>query len=474
MKIISLTIKNIGKIADETIKLDKPLILFYGQIRAGKSTILNAVKWCLGGAFPSDIIRHGSREARVCIVFDGGSISREWYIAKDQTTKAKSVQFIRDGKLVDKPAAEIAKLLNPFQLNQDHLRNMGEAERKAFLVDLFAVKTDDLDDEAARAEATARELRAKIKGYGDIDLTPVEAVPVDALMTQREAVVKAHTAQVAAWTAEYQAAMRRHADAKASVKVDNDAIEKYNQTVEGVMERRAERSDAFKTQAARVAELKRELLAIEQAVAMAQEAERKDVVWLAAHTMKHLKAEAPAPDTSELQRKMYSSPDTAAIDAKIGAAGAAAVKFEQFQRNKTRAAARRTDELQLLTLEARQRDIKKERAARLQGISQQSGIANLEFDEAGNVVYEGTSAGMLSTSQVQRLSTDLSGLYPPGMGVEILDRGESLGQSIFDYVEIAKKRSTTILATIVGEKPAAIPAEIGVFVVNDGRVERQL
>ena len=43
MKLQSLTIKNIGIIADTTIKLDKPLLLFYGEIRQGKSTILAAI-----------------------------------------------------------------------------------------------------------------------------------------------------------------------------------------------------------------------------------------------------------------------------------------------------------------------------------------------------------------------------------------------------------------------------------------------
>ena len=45
MKPTKLVIKNIGKIADETIAIDKPLILFYGEIKQGKTTILNCVRW---------------------------------------------------------------------------------------------------------------------------------------------------------------------------------------------------------------------------------------------------------------------------------------------------------------------------------------------------------------------------------------------------------------------------------------------
>jgi DNA repair exonuclease SbcCD ATPase subunit len=45
MKIQKLIIKNIGIIEDTTIEFNKPLLLFYGEIRQGKTTILNAVRW---------------------------------------------------------------------------------------------------------------------------------------------------------------------------------------------------------------------------------------------------------------------------------------------------------------------------------------------------------------------------------------------------------------------------------------------
>ena len=43
MKLKTLTIKNVGLIADTVIQLDKPLLLFYGEIRQGKTTILNVL-----------------------------------------------------------------------------------------------------------------------------------------------------------------------------------------------------------------------------------------------------------------------------------------------------------------------------------------------------------------------------------------------------------------------------------------------
>jgi hypothetical protein len=52
----------------------------------------------------------------------------------------------------------------------------------------------------------------------------------------------------------------------------------------------------------------------------------------------------------------------------------------------------------------------------------------------------------------------------------LLDRAESLGKSIFEYIDRAKAEKKTIMATIVGERPAKVSPEIGVFVVEDGRV----
>ena len=108
----------------------------------------------------------------------------------------------------------------------------------------------------------------------------------------------------------------------------------------------------------------------------------------------------------------------------------------------------------------------------MRSISQSTGIDGLEFDEEGNFVYEGTQAGMLSTSQLMRLSAELSVKYPEGFGLELIDRGESLGKSIFEFVNRAERDERTILATIVGDKPADVPDNIGVFVVEDGKVKK--
>jgi DNA repair ATPase RecN len=425
MKVTRLIIKNIGKIADETIELNKPLILFYGEIRQGKTTILNSVRWVCGGSFPSDIIRHGQAGASIQLEFQGGVISRSFYKSKSGETKGRDIIFVRNGKPVPSPVAEIRRFLNPFLLDQDYLRNMGEVDRKKFFTELFAVDTSDLDTEAFECEQKARELRAKIKGYGEIDLTPIKAIDAAPL---REELRKIRS---------------DHETARGRVQMENQSIRESNREIE---ERDAER------------------ISLEEEIG---EAEAKLKSLRADHeaVKKWLVGKKPSPFRNE-----PTMPDTSEVEAKIGEASAQQVRVEQYSRNVARDKDRKADNAALLETEKRQREIKAERAAKLKGITDSCAIKELAFDEAGNFTYQGTEAGMLSTSQIMRLSSELSALYPEGFGLDLIDRGESLGKSIFGFIDRAKAEKKTILATIVGEKPTKIPEEIGVFVVDDGKL----
>lgn len=460
MKVLSLTIKNVGLIADTTIKFDKPLILFFGAIQNGKTTILNAVRWCFGGAVPSALIRHGAREASVCLEFEEdagkGSITREWYINKEQQLATRGVTFIRAGKVVPKPVDAIKMLLNPFLLNQNHLQEMGEVERKRFFTELFHVDTKELDGELLTAAREASELRTKIKMYGDIDLTPVEKPNVTALREKLSSVKIKHAGEVKRWRAELAEIQAKHQAELQDVARQNEEITKSNrnrsQMVSGIESALAEIVDLEK----RIEELRGRVASWQ--AALEETPERGLIVT------------PDAPDTSALEAKIATQPDTAELEAQISNAAAQEVRYENHQKALARAKARTEDELKLVALEKRQREIKAAKTAKLKGIGESSGVPGLAFDEEGEFSYQGTAAGMLSTSQLMELSTLLSGLYPPGFGIDLLDRAESLGTSIFKYVDRAKAEGKTILATIVGEAPAEVPENIGVYVVEAGKV----
>lgn len=433
MKVKQLIIKNIGIIEDEIIDLDKPLILFYGEIKQGKTTILNAVKWVFGGSYPSDIIRHGAKDASVKLVFDNGSITREWYINKAGEVADRPISFILNGSVVKRPVDEIKKFLNPYLLDNEYLKKMTETERRSYFTQLFGVDTSDLDKEALKAESDAKDLRAKIKGYGEIDLTEINPVDAGELRAKREAIYRANKETVD----------KRNLDLKAVLNANN-AIENVKH----------EKAQAIQE----ISNIEKQIIQLQQSISTKRNEIEASDKWL----LEHPYMEEPEPALLQ---------DTSDIDRQISEAAAVAVRYEQYLKNKKRAEERAADEVRLAGIEARQRQIKKEKVAKLKDISDSCGVSGLSFDESGNFIYDGTFAGMLSTSQIMKLSSELSALYPQGFGMELIDRAESLGKSIFQFIERAEKEEKSILATIVGEKPAAIPDNIGVFVVENGRIQ---
>jgi len=465
MKAIKLTVKNIGIIADAVIELNKPLLLFYGEIRQGKTTILNSVKWVFGGTFPTDIIRRGESEASIRLDLDCGSILRTFYVARDGSTKARPVIYEKGGVPVRDAVAEIKRLLNPFLLDQDYLKSMSELERKKYFVSLFAVDTSELDKEIVATESKAVETRSKLKAYGNIDLTKVPEPPdVASLMAARVSVIALHSeaqqrihGELAKRRNDYAAALRVVQESNHVIRSENEARAKAERDV-------ADGEARISGWLLEIEALKNKIRAEETGGALLRDA-------LLRYEVRIEQPLPAAPDTGDLERQLSASADTAEIDAKLRQADADRVRFEHYQMNQARQRDREADEALLLSLEATTREFRAKRIARLKSLSEATGIPGLEFDEAGNFIYEGCQAGMLSTSQLMRLSSQLSSLYPEGFGIDLIDRAESLGRSVFEFVEQAKAENKTILAAIVGEKPAMVPADVGVFVVQGGEVK---
>jgi hypothetical protein len=180
----------------------------------------------------------------------------------------------------------------------------------------------------------------------------------------------------------------------------------------------------------------------------------------------------PAPlDTAAIDSRINAIADTSDLETAINAATANEVRREQYIRNVARAEARDADNRRILDLEKEQRELKDKKIAKLASYSETCGVPGMSFDEHGSFSFEGSTPGMLSTSQVMRLSEYLSALYPEGFSLSLIDRGESLGKSVFGLAERAKKEEKTIMVTVVGEKPAKIPDDVGVFVVENGMLK---
>lgn len=452
MKVKSITIKNIGLIENETIEFNKPLLLFYGDIRQGKTTILNAVRWAFGGSFPADIIRHGQTEAVIDIVFDNGSINRSFYVNKEGETTARPQNIVLNGRVAK--VSDLKQFLNPFLLNQNHLADMNKKdERSNFIIDLFGVNTTDIDTNIINNMREASELRAKIKGYGEIVLTEVEKPELEKLYAELDEckkVIQEHIASVNLQNEE----LKRELQNKKQTLLDE--VLKFN-SEQDVKKQSIETNRSMLNEVF----LKVKGTIFEKCFDI-DGAKRILETLPAALEKKSTVINLPEPTYHAVNNE-----EQLRIEGEINNAKLQQIKYEQYLKDKSRFDAKEADQLKLKELEQSGRNLQKQRIGKLSEINGK--IAGLEANENG-LFFESTSFDMLSTSQIMNLSSQLSGLYPDGFGLELIDRGESLGKSIFEFVKRAESEQKTILAAIVGERPANVPENIGVFVVDNGKI----
>ena len=491
MQITSLTIHNVGIIDNFKLKQPRPLNLFYGDIKQGKTTILNAIRWAFGGEYPADLMRHGQTEAWVQIEADDDGcallIRREWFLNKEGVCTNRPLVFKRNGVDQPRPSETLKRFLNPFIMDDRYFVDMTPLEKGRFLCRMFNMDTRAEDKAIGEKSEEASQLRVTIKGYGEI--IPVEVSPVDPakLIERRRAVVEEHAklravavAEKDAITAKHDAACQAvrdaHAEAVRKVAETNSLATAANVQRQKAVDMLGKRQNAATTIECEIAALEEQLAAKRAALTEAQQAVARANAWILAHPQQDLVAEPSqpamptAPDVSAIQARVDALPETEEIDTAIQRAGAINEQHKAFLKDKARLDAKTADESHLLELEREQAALKQEKVAKLAKIGAESGIPTLVFLDGGDFEFDGTSSAMLSDSQNMLLTEHLKGKYPEGFNISLVDRGESLGKSVMTLVKRAEEKHTTIFCSVVGERPAVVPDDVGAFVVEKGKV----
>jgi hypothetical protein len=320
-------------------------------------------------------------------------------------------------------------------------------------VELFQVETDGLDNEIIRAETSAQNLRSRIKIYGDARVEFVEKPDFEGLQAKKKQV-----------EAELE-------EQKAAIKPENEAI---------LAKHEADQRRAY----TEVTDFNNEQKLKDSAI--------RDLKRLAYNTFESFKGTviAPAFNIDEANKiidklpkpeptktvQILPTPELLTVDEsglieinqQIAALDIQKVRYDNYLKESAR-----EDEKMKLTGELKELT-EKIRVMRIEKAHKQSNIngiiEGLEYKDF-QLRYENTTFEMLSTSQLMKLSSLLSSLYTDSFGLELIDRGESMGKSIFGLIEKAEKEDKNILVTIVGEKPANIPDKVGVFVVENGEIK---
>jgi len=425
MKISSIEIKNIKKIKNAVIKIDKALTLFLGEIKQGKTTILDAFMLCCGGNTPTDLLTHGTDDGYIKITLSPvGYIKRSFFRDKNGNTAAKpKIEYVDiNGEIVTQPAVALKKLLNPFLLDQNFFINMTSLKKKQYFSDLF--NTGDVDSMKSRINALhekAQTLRKTISIYGDDPIAIVEKPHTDELKAQLEEKTKL-------------------------IKAENEKIKEKNAVI-------LEKNLKHKRSLIRITDIDAEISTL-----LADKATLID--YCSKNPLEEL---TPDIDTSEIEALKQEIADSRVQDE----------KYKQYQ-DLLKKEKEKNDHLKELSdITSDEYKLKNENLKRLAEISETCGVKGLKFNDDGDAIYEDTAMDLLSKSQEMQLSSKLQALYPNEFGLELIDGAESLGTSVYEIIDTAIAEKKTVLATIVSDKIAVSDDRIGVWIVEDGVVEKK-
>jgi len=500
MKLISFQVQNLGPIEDINLTIDKPLTTILGQPEAGKSTLLRSIIWACGGSFPADILKHGCEAGFVEVRFENAFLRREFYRAKDGSTKARDLQFVRDNEPVKRPVEELKKLLNPFLLDENFFVNKNEKERQLYLVEFLGVDTKAEDLAIKQLEETAKAARQAVDRLGErAAVAPCEAPDLVALQGERKRLSDE-------WQAAVTARMTRQQEIDRSKATAVDLTRQLGQVqalreapaailIECSAENEAKTLDFNASECARAkakireeadAEIRKIQIRMEADLIGAetkarelvdfvhkQFAEQRERALAAAKDLNATEARIRGEQAALVIPEPLPEPvlNTAEIDGKIAVAGQqqanyqAYIVYKDWNIEKNDATARQR------TAEASLKEAQEKKRTKLSALATTCPVQGMTFTDEGQPVFELTTMDMLSGSQSRRLSSAIAALYPTELGIELVDGGERFGRRIAEYVEYAEKNNRKVLTTIVADEPVVVSDQIGVFVIEDGKLK---
>lgn len=137
MKTSKITIKSLFGISEQQINGNS--IEITGQKGAGKTSVLDAIRYCLTNRSNRDwIIKEGENEGEIIVETDSGlTIDR-----KARTNKADSININENGNKITKPETFLKSIITPLQLNPVEFTQMTKQEQNRAILDLIDFQWD--------------------------------------------------------------------------------------------------------------------------------------------------------------------------------------------------------------------------------------------------------------------------------------------------------------------------------------------
>jgi len=191
MKIIKLQASNIKKLSAISIAPDGNVVTLAGDNGAGKSSVLDAIAYALGGTSGvcEQPIRRGESEAEIVCQLNGLTITRK-FNAGGSTLKVEDA----DGKRQSSPQAILDKLVGNLAFDPLEFARKKDADQAETLRKLVGIDFAALDAEKVRAYndrlLVGREvdvLKGKLSGNIPMADAPVEEVSITEALEKKNA-----------------------------------------------------------------------------------------------------------------------------------------------------------------------------------------------------------------------------------------------------------------------------------------------
>jgi len=216
--LVSVKIRNIGKIKDIAVSLEPGVNVFQGDNGAGKSTVLEAVKLAISkgkGSIPADLIRHGLDEngkafrGEIVVNTTAFQAAMDLYKGKGDEQKHRLSVSRDKGSTVNSPSSFLEQIANEWN-DPQKIANMKGKNFYDILVKYAGVDLSTYDREIAGIKDDQSYNRRQLKELGTKTPVPnVKAVSVEDILAkikeitehnqlqlQRESIIKGYISEM--------------------------------------------------------------------------------------------------------------------------------------------------------------------------------------------------------------------------------------------------------------------------------------
>lgn len=206
MALESITLRNFQAHAKLTVKFDERITVIVAPTDAGKSAVIRALRWaCRNKPNGEDFIRHGEKEAKVVLRFDGGRKVVRSRGGRKNSYSLDGSEFSAFGNNVPERIADALKLADiNIQMQHDSPYWFGESEGQVSkklneLVNLGIIdRTLAATGSAVRSARAERELivkrldeaKASVRSLKGIEKTDAALLKVEGLWEELSSVRK--------------------------------------------------------------------------------------------------------------------------------------------------------------------------------------------------------------------------------------------------------------------------------------------